>query len=299
MWERGGRWGKIPLGGAMTLGTRIVLTGLLMVTLTASVGVSSRVFGTPVPGVSPEAIADEMVAVPAGSFVMGSPGKEAHRQQDEGPLHTVHVGRFAIAKYPVTRAQWAAFTTATHRPPPSADCYQWSESQWVQQGSYLAPGFPQSDSDPVVCVSWEDAHDYVRWLSATTGKRYRLPSEAEWEYVARAGSNSAYYWGDSFDPDRVANNHRRTEPVGAHAPNAFGVYDTLGNAWEWVADCYHDSYLNSPTDGSAWATGQCTEHVFRGGSWHNTPQVLRVANRGWDGSSYRFFDLGFTIAMDI
>ena len=169
-----------------------------------------------------------------------------------------------------------------------------------------------------MCVNWEDAQAYARWLSAETGKTYRLPSEAEWEYAARAGTTTRRHWGD--DPDdgcAYANGADRTfearvdnwtvmdctdgvvwtSPVGAYRPNAFGLHDVLGNVWEWVEDCWHDDYDGAPRDGSSWTTGgDCGRRVARGGSWNNSPRGLRSANRSWSGAERRTSNIGFRVA---
>jgi formylglycine-generating enzyme required for sulfatase activity len=230
--------------------------------------------------------------------MMGSPSSEKGRLDNEGPQHLVSIKAFKIARYDVTRGQWAAFVAATGRPAPPNDCYVWAGGQVTQSGSQLNPGFSQTARDPVVCVSWNDVQDYLHWLATMTGKSYRLPTEAEWEYAARSGTSSAYYWGDAFDSIRVANNHEQTETVGAHPSNDLGLYDMSGNVWQWLADCYHDSYANAPIDGSAWVSGDCTRRVFRGGSWHVNPSYLRVAARHGDGPSDRNFGRGFRLAQD-
>lgn len=244
--------------------------------------------------------AKSLVIIPAGMFVMGSPDSETNRTEDEGPQHAVHIKSFAIAKYDVTRGQWAAFVAATGRPAPPNDCYTWSASGgFTQNGSELNPGFTQTDRDPVLCVNWNDAQDYVRWLSMISGKSYRLPTEAEWEYAARAGTSSAYYWGDTFDATRIANNHSHTEPVGSHPPNAFGLYDMTGNVWQWVQDCYHRSYADAPADGSAVLTGDCTRRAYRGGSFLFDPTYLRVGGRHGGHPTDRYLNLGFRLAQDL
>lgn len=240
-----------------------------------------------------------LVTIPAGTFAMGSPDNEKNRSKDEGPQHPVQIKSFALARYDVTRGQWAAFVAATKRPAPPSDCYSWSTTGgFAQSASQLNPGFPQTDRDPVVCVNWNDVQDYVRWIAKLSGKNYRLPTEAEWEYAARAGTSTAYYWGDDFDAARLANNHSQTEPVGSHVPNAFGLYDMSGNAWQWTQDCYHDSYADAPTDGSAWLAGECVRRVYRGGSYLFDPTYERIAGRHGGLSADRYLNLGFRLARD-
>lgn len=247
----------------------------------------------------------EMVAIPAGSFMMGSPPSEERRGEDEGPVHQVSVTSFAVGKYEVTFEEWDACVSAgicEHRP---------DDEDWGR------------DRRPVIGVSWDDAQQYVAWLSRKTGKRYRLLSEAEWEYAARAGTQTAYYWGDNRgDACTYANvadltgakkhnwsqgdnifqcrdHNPYTAPVGSFVANAFGLYDTLGNAWEWTADCYHSSYSGTPSDGKAWSTANCGARVARGGSWSNEPGGVRSALRFSDDTGKRYSDLGFRVARDL
>ena len=159
----------------------------------------------------------------------------------------------------------------------------------------------------MINVSWEDAKAYAAWLSEQTGKRYRLPSESEWEYAARAGTETAYSWGNEIGVNR-ANcdgsgskwSDKRTSPVGSFEPNAFGLYDMHGNVQEWVEDCWHDNYEGAPTDGSAWTSGDDGSlAVVRGGSWFNAPRGLRAAYRDRDSPSGRFDNVGFRLVQDL
>ena len=228
----------------------------------------------------------EMVVVPSGSFTMGSLSSERDRD-DEGPRHVVRIGyRFAVGVYEVTFSEWDACANA-------GGC-----------GGYVPDdeGWGRGDR-PVINVSWKDVQSYVRWLSGKTGHNYGLLSEAEWEYVARAGTETAYSWGDNIGRNR-ANcdgcgsrwDNEQTAPVGAFYANAWGVHDMHGNVWEWVEDCYTDSYVGAPTDGSAWASEACGARVLRGGSWVSIPRVLRSANRNWVTSGNRVSDYGFRVA---
>lgn len=197
----------------------------------------------------------EMVEIPAGSFVMGSPESELDRQDDEGPQHSVSVGRFALGRYEVTFSEWEACVAAggcSHRP----DDWGWGRG-----------------SMPVMDVSWEDAQQYVAWLSRSTGHEYRLPSESEWEYAARAGTTTARYWGEEIGSGWAHCrgcgspwDDSRTAPVGSFSANGFGLHDMLGNVWEWTQDCYSSSYAGAPTTGVAWESGECNLRVVRGGS---------------------------------
>ena len=193
----------------------------------------------------------EMVVVPAGAFRMGSPASEAGRSDDEGPRHRVTLRSFALGVTEVTFDEWDACVRGGGCGGRRPDDEGWGRG-----------------ARPVINVSWEDARAYVRWLSRETGKSYRLPSEAEWEYAARAGTATPFHTGATISTDQANYADRRTTLVGAFAPNAFGLYDVHGNVWEWVEDCWHDSYRGAPSDGTAWtAGGDCSRRVLRGGSW--------------------------------
>jgi formylglycine-generating enzyme required for sulfatase activity/uncharacterized caspase-like protein len=215
----------------------------------------------------------EMVVIPAGRFLMGSPPGEAGRFPDEGPQRWVDVPRFALGKFEVTQGEWLSVMGSN----PS--------------------GFSRCGLNcPVENVSWNDAQEYARRLSQRTGQNYRLPSEAEWEYAARAGTTTAYFWGDHFDGGR-ANNGSSTVQVGRYPTNAFGLHDMHGNVREWVQDVWHDNYIGAPTDGSAWMTGgDSSRRVRRGGSWYDDPQFLRSAYRIGITPVIRDYVIGFRIA---
>ena len=239
----------------------------------------------------------EMVVVPAGSFVMGSPEWE---WDDDQVRHEVRIGyRFAVSVTEVTRGEYKRFVLTTGHAAGNF-CVYYKAHEWgIGSGlNWRNPGFGQTDSHPVVCVNWNDAKAYVRWLSGLTGEAYRLLSESEWEYVARAGTATSRYWGESAsDQCRYANGadktsgdfgfgrascndgHARTAPVGSFVPNKFGLYDVYGNVWEWVEDCWNDSYDGAPSDGSAWESGNCGDRVVRGGSWYDKSMYLHSANR--------------------
>ena len=230
----------------------------------------------------------EMVVIPPGSFVMGS-----EEDSDAQPVHSVRVGQaLAVGKYHVTRGEYARFVEATGY---SADGGAWRNA-----------GFSQTDRDPVVDVSWDDAKAYAQWLSRTTGKSYRLLTEAEWEYAARAGTTTRYWWGDDIGWNRAncdgcgsAWDNKRTSPAGSFPPNGFGLYDMEGNAWQWVEDCWVDNYVNAPGDSSlARASGgDCGRRVLRGGSWFSDPGLMRTAFRYRLSSATRnFSDFGFRVA---
>ena len=232
----------------------------------------------------------EMVVIPAGPFTMGSPANEPERYSDEGPQRRVNIGPFAIGKTEVTFAEWDACVTAG-----SCNGYKPPDQGWGR------------GRRPVVNVSWKDAKVYVSWLSQHTGKPYRLPSEAEWEYAARAaGTTTHYAFGDAITP-KDANysdsKFGKTTEVGAYPPNAWSLYDMHGNVWEWVEDVYHADYKGAPTDGTAWIDSEeensSRDRVFRGGSWSITPGDLRSANRDWNDPDDRSDDLGFRVARTL
>ena len=253
----------------------------------------------------------EMVVIPAGSFTMGSPQSEASRDNDEGPQHSVRIPRsIAMGKFEVTRGQFARFVQESGYSAGSG-CYVWDGKQWNNDASkdWRNTGFAQSDEDPVACVNWNDAKAYVEWLARKSGQRYRLPSEAEWEYGARAGTTTAFSFGDRITPQLanygttvsyagspVATTPRKTVPVGSYAPNAFGLYDVHGNVFEWTEDCYNANYNGAPSDGAAWTSGDCGRRVLRGGAWFLNPQFLRSALRVNLHPTIRYDHFGFRLA---
>ena len=262
----------------------------------------------------------QMVVVPAGSFMMGSPPGEEGRFDNEGPVHRVSIAEpLAVGVHEVTRGEFARFVRETSRSTGNA-CRVWdsNEGKVVERSglNWRNPGFAQADRHPVVCVNWDDAQSYVRWLSRETGERYRLLSESEWEYVARAGTRTARYWGESesgqcrygngadasttFDwRVSCSDGHARTSPVGSYTKNGFGLHDVLGNAWEWVQDCWNEDYAGAPGNGRAWERGDCSQRVVRGGSWVDKPRNLRSAVRYGFASGDRDYDVGFRIARTL
>ena len=266
----------------------------------------------------------EMVVVPAGSYMMGSPALEAERDDDEGPVHRVTIAQpFAVGVYEVTRGEFGRFVGATGYSTVDR-CWTFEDGKGKERSGrgWKNPGFEheQGETEPVVCVNWKDAQAYVRWLSEETGKPYRLLSEAEWEYVARGGTNTARYWGESeAEQCRYANGgdqtakshhdgwtvaacddgHYQTAPVGRYEANAFGLYDVLGNVWEWTADCWNKSYAGAPSNGGAWESGECTRRVLRGGSWFSGPRTLRSAFRIRLTAGLRVSNNGFRLARTL
>jgi formylglycine-generating enzyme required for sulfatase activity len=231
-----------------------------------------------------------MTVVPAGSFTMGSPEYEENRYDNEGPQHEVTIAQpFAVSKFELTFNEWDTCVAY-------GDCNSISDNGWGR-GPW-----------PAINVTWDDAQRYVAWLSRVTGKSYRLLTEAEYEYATRAGTTTAYPWGDEIGTNE-ANcygcgsqwGNKQTAPVGLFAPNRFGLFDMVGNVWEWVEDCYHDDYLGAPADGSAWfERNDCKEiRVVRGGSWVNDPRSLRSASRGRNSNVARSGGLGFRVARTL
>ena len=265
-----------------------------------------------------------MVVVPGGSFDMGSPKSEAGRRDHEGPVHRVRIERpFAVGVYEVTRGEYSRFVSATGYS--SGDsCWAYEGGEWeVRRGrDWRNPGYEQTDAHPVVCVNWDDAKAYVGWLSKKTGEEYRLLSGSEWEYVARGGTETARYWGESETEQCGCANgadrklkkqysgwpflaadwddgHKYTSPVGSYKKNQYGLYDVLGNVWEWVKDCWNDSYRGVPADGSAWKSRECDRRVLRGGSWLIAPWNLRSALRHRYVTGLRFNNAGFRVARTL
>ena len=269
----------------------------------------------------------ELVVVPSGSYMMGSPSSEEGRDGDEGPVHRVRIAKpFAVGVTEVTRGQWSAFVSETGHSTGDS-CTTYEDAGWRNRNgrSWRTPGYSQSDGHPVVCVSWDDARAYVGWLSRKTGKRYRLLSESEWEYVARAGTRTARYWGEGETgqcrhgngADRTLkgrysdwkwttagcrDGHVHTAPVSLLVANGYGLHDVLGNVREWTQDCWNESYAGAPTDGSAWEAGDCSRRVLRGGSWSSEPGNLRSAvrySRFWLTTGIWLDNAGFRVARTL
>jgi formylglycine-generating enzyme required for sulfatase activity len=241
----------------------------------------------------------DLVVLPAGEFMMGSPESERGRNRDEGPQRTVAVPSFAMGKFEVTFAQWDACAEeggCRHKP---------GDETWGR------------GKRPVINVSWHDATQFVAWLSAKTGKAYRLPTEAEWEYAARAITDAAaphppfstgstinykqanYDANFTYGDGKMGIFRQKTIEVGRFPANAFGLHDMHGNVWEWVQDCYKDSYQRAPTDGSAVAFPRCGLRILRGGSWNYFPQLLRSAYRYATAPDIRLDIVGFRVARSL
>ena len=227
----------------------------------------------------------QMVVIPAGSFLMGSPESEEGRYHTEGPVHRVEIGEpFAGGVYEVMFAEWDACVADG-----GCDGYRPSDRG-------LGRGLR-----PAINVSWEDAQGYVGWLRGKTGEEYRLLSEAEWEYAARAGSRTRYSFGDEITANdaNYGGNIGKTQLVGSYRANGYGLYDMHGNVWEWVQDCWNDNYEGAPADGRAWESGNCSRRVLRGGSRNSGPWLLRSAYRIRGGTGSRSGDLGFRVARTL
>jgi formylglycine-generating enzyme len=276
-----------------------------------------------------------MVTVPAGSFTMGTAvadelqqGMPPPQTGRASPLHKVTFKRgFAIGAYPVTVAEFRAFVdTSGYQAPESCVTQHRVDGHFIYENapghSWRSPGFPQTDQNPVVCVSWDDGMAYAAWLSKKTGHHYSLPNEAQYEYAARAGTTTLFFWGKDRDaraceysnqpdfdqakamgnvptgPDyrfQCSDGYAWTSPVGHYKPNPWGLYDMQGNIWEWTADCWNDNYNGAPTDGSTWLTGDCDGHSSRGGSYGNAAFSAYVGVRAPRNGEYVGHSWGFRV----
>ncbi len=227
----------------------------------------------------------EMVVIPTGRFQMGCLSNDDDCLSDEQPVHPVTIARpFAVSVHEVTFEDYDRFTY-----PNKVDDEGWGRGR-----------------RPVINVSWDDAKEYVTWLSSETGAEYRLLSEAEWEYAARAGSTTKYSWGNAIGTNRAncytdncGDSWEFTAPVGSFAPNAFRLYNMHGNVFEWVEDCWNDTYSGAPADGSVWRSGDCSKRVLRGGSWDFYSRDLRAAYRYWVTTGLRLNYDGFRVARTL
>ncbi|MBX2854755.1 MAG: SUMF1/EgtB/PvdO family nonheme iron enzyme [Rhodobacteraceae bacterium] len=255
-----------------------------------------------------------MIVLPSGRFTVGSPATEQGRQVNEGPQHEVRLKSFAIGAAEITRKQFATFVAATGYDSGAACRTEMGGGFETRSNrSWRQPEFDQIDWEPVVCVSWEDAQAYVKWLNQQVPDGgYRLPSEAEWEYAARAGAATLFNTGGQLT-DRQANFNaeapfngapvgrfrRRTLPIGVFPPNKWGLYDIHGNVWEWTQDCWNDSHSPETEKGAARKRGDCTRAAIRGGSWYDTAALLRLANRAKLDRLHRSNVIGFRVARDL
>lgn len=279
-------------------------------------------------------VCPELALVPPGQFQMGSAPDvpELEPGRGESPAARLSFARpFLVSRHEVTHGEYRRYVEATGvKQVPG--CRVWSGGQWIHDAdrSWRDPGYavPPRDDDPVVCVSWDDARAYAEWLSTESGRRYRLPSEAEWEYVARGGTSFPRYWGENdsredqvlalacdyanvYDASavealrlpwpnaRCSDRATALAPVAQYKPNAFGVHDIIGNVREWVMDCFTASYAGRPTDARAWTwQGGCEQKGVRGGSWASRPRDARAPARGAELAGHRQSDLGFRVARD-
>jgi formylglycine-generating enzyme required for sulfatase activity len=320
----------------------VLVLGLTFVTT----GTVSGAGPTPEPGAGkvfrdcPEC--PEMVVVPAGRFMMGSPANDPKALPEEFPQHEVVLQRpFAVGRFEVTRQQYEAFAKATNLPENnrcwmSTNCVNCTSGRGLERffqrtnkksivevegSSWRNPGFKQADNEPVLCVSWLDAMDYVAWISQRTGQRYRLLTESEWEYAARANTTGYFAWDAATDDSckwaNGADEEMRTifgyfpgasscsdgfiltAPGGTYPANGFGLHDMFGNAWEWTSDCYVPGHGGSPADGSSRQDGSCDVRVTRGASFWNTPDFLRSARRNREVKELRSMLVGFRVARDL
>jgi formylglycine-generating enzyme required for sulfatase activity len=272
----------------------------------------------------------EMVVIPKGQFVMGVGHGEEEREHlaqefrnRSEPQRTVEVRRFSIGRYEITRSQYRVFADATRRK--SDTCFLWNGTDFELQEdkSWRDPGYAQQDTHPVTCVSWDDATAYAKWLSERTGKIYRLPSEAEWEYATRAGTTTTRFWGDdvprmcqfanaadlsthaqvpgahSWNVVDCNDRYPYTAPVGSFRANAYGLHDVLGNVEEWTQDCWSANYTGAPNDATAATTGDCAQRAVRGGSWIDAPVGIRAAYRVGSPTGVRVYRRGFRVAADM
>lgn len=253
----------------------------------------------------------ELVVVPAGEFLMGSPpdevGREPEERGSEGPQRTIRfTAPFAVGRFPITVAEFRAFVEHTALRVtgganfPAHGAYSYSPTR-----SWERPGFDQEDSHPVVAIGWENAKAYVVWLSQVTGRRYRLTTNSEWEYAARAGSTTRFHVGDEVTQEHANFTFRGwtregTTPVGHfEAPNAWGLEDVHGNVWEMCEDKWNESYADVPLDGTAWPGGDDNYRVARGGSWTDAPKYLRSAMRSYTEPAVRATTEGFRVVREL
>jgi formylglycine-generating enzyme required for sulfatase activity len=261
-----------------------------------------------------------MKALPPGQFAQGAAESQADATPMEKPQHPVKISYpLGVGVYEITVGEFRDFAEATHHK--SAGC-QMYDGTWQASSdlNWNNVGYTQTATHPVACVSWRDARQYAAWLSKKTGQRYRLPSDSEWEYAARAGSTTPRPWNtnlggactDANVADQAAarqypgwkvhpcsDGYVYSSPVGSFEPNEFGLYDTLGNVFEWVQDCWHPDYHGAPADGSAWQTGDCSQRDMRGGSWFTAPTLVSASARNRFEDTYRSNSVGFRLVREI
>jgi sulfatase modifying factor 1 len=316
------------------------LAALMLMAAQIGGGGAARAADAPKPGAVFRDCPDcaEMVVIPAGAYVMGSTPEERKIEgvptlfgDRESPQVKVTIPKpFALSKTEVTRAQFQRFLDET-KPPPQPDC---GISNMTKDGSkhkdnpgfsFSHPPFPQTDADPAICISWDEAHAFAVWMAKKTGKPYRLPSEEEWEYGARANTTTARYWGandvdacdkasmmttatfeamghseDFMDKLMCGSDKAFTLPVASFDPNPFGLYDMLGSVWEWTEDCATPTHAGAPADGSAVEIKGCDKRIVKGGAFHSVPWLLRAATRGGGlPASFHAVAAGIRLARDL
>lgn len=257
----------------------------------------------------------EMVVVPAGAFMQGATKADKWYSNAELPRQTAEISApFAVGIYEVTLAQFRAFVKDTGHEA-GKKCLTFEKGKWSNRAgkSFEDPGFEQTDKHPATCLAWDDAKAYVSWLAKKTGKPYRLLTETEWEYAARANTETPFWWGASITTDQAnydgqftfngpkGEQRQKTVPVDSFKPNGFGLYNVHGNVSEWVEDCWHDNYKGAPLNGSAWLGDEafCFYKVLRGGSWNYQPNKLRSATRERTHPENRNNSFGLRVARDL
>ncbi|MEM9305523.1 MAG: SUMF1/EgtB/PvdO family nonheme iron enzyme [Pseudomonadota bacterium] len=265
-------------------------------------------------------LADDVILrfawIPGGRHAVGD--VTGSGQRDEQPTRQVELDGFWLMTHEFTRKAFGWYVRVAAVVLPSGCQVYRDDWAWDENASWNSPGHEQSDAEPVVCLSWHEVQAMVEWLRAR-GIRVRLPSEAEWEAAARGGTTSTWFWGEdrlglcrhansadktlaphhpSFSIVACDDGHYRTAPVASFEPNAFGLHDVYGNVWEWVQDCWNESYVGAPADGSAWLEGDCERRGFRGGGWGDIPAYARSAIRNRTAALNRKDDVGFRLVLE-
>jgi formylglycine-generating enzyme required for sulfatase activity len=319
---------QAPAGGRSTLtlsllsalslsaacsGKAASMVGDETITTSGTLRLSALPPGMQVPGCE---ACGQMAVVPAGSFRMGTPGEEPGRTVKEGPPHEVHIESFEVGRTEVTQGQWKAVMGGVALEPADAR-FSTRVKNFVSRlrthnnpSSFSACG----DECPAENISWNDAQVFIAQLNQRSGRTYRLPTEAEWEYAARAGTTGTFWWGAGinvnqanyngtlpFNGGEIGQYRKTTLRADSFPANPFGLYNVSGNVWEWVLDCWNDSYVAAPANGAAWLTGDCTQHIMRGGSWIDEPNRLRLGFRTKDvpGPKARDHYTGFRLARSL
>ncbi len=227
----------------------------------------------------------ELAVIPSGTFIMGADS----RYESEGPAHRVTIAKpFAMGIYEVTFDEWKACFKAHACGKVMPDDHGWGRGK-----------------RPVINITWYGARRYVRWLSKKTGKTYHLPSEAQWEYAARADAKSTYWWGNAVGKGRAncrdcgVKISRKSEPVDSFKPNPWGLYNVSGNVWEWVADCWNPTHIGAPADGAVRLSGDCRQRVIRGGSWYYFSKNMRSAWRFKNDARVKSYGIGFRVMREL